>query len=850
MTSSDPAAKIFPWTPDRTPWSRADGAAILAWTVAIVIVFRDAALFRGALFYFDITELNYPYRAFLFRELAAGRFSRWLPNLYCGMPLFSESQAGYLHPWKYLFYPWMETWKAFNLDTVGSIWLTGLGAYGWLRRHVGSVGALTGASIVALGGYTWAHLIHTSMINALASVPFAIWALEAAWDRARLRAMVLGAIALACQVFAGHLQDTILTSSALGVYAVLRASGERTWSARGYVLGTAAGMVLLAGVLSAVQWIPSKELLDRSPRSGGLTWDDLTYGSWHPQLLPTLVLHEAYGTRARDTDWMDGFFPYHEMDTYLGVVGLFLAFHGARAYRNRWVASWLVIGAIGAFLMLGRNTFLIDYLHRVPIVGSSRIPVRFHLWVTLATAALAAVGVDRLARPGVARLKGPVLAMALLIAASLAIVVVTYLPVWKEASRWTQKDHSLKFAWLGSELSIAASRNLLLLLASMVLASKAARSTCVTRRAAWAALLPVLGIVDMAAAHGNDVPTIDPSFWTQPPESVMALRHDPTLIRMVGERTYSSGEPGHASKPVHFMTVRDVLAWSLPAVWDLRSTAGETPIISRRRVRFGEWQAPARYDLEGLSHVLSATPSVKRLGPFVQAGTAYIHRNIRALPRVRIVSQPVYADDERSAAEALKSLGAQSASRIVVEDPDRPLSLSSTATGTARIVREVADRVEIETETDGPAYLLISDTYDPGWSATVDGRPMAVRAANVAFRAVFVPGGSHSVIFHYVPAGFHFGLTVALVGCVFSLGLLAWRTPVVGLDPEHGATPWPKAWPLYLSAILTAVIVLSVFRPAPGWKGVGIQSRWVGSFHPFTWGAKIEAIKPPPPPMD
>ena len=69
-------------------------------------------------------------------------------------------------------------------------------------------------------------------------------------------------------------------------------------------------------VVAAVQWVPSKELLDRSPRTGGLTWEQATYGSWSPELLPTLIVREAYGTRARDTDWLDGFYPYHEMNAY------------------------------------------------------------------------------------------------------------------------------------------------------------------------------------------------------------------------------------------------------------------------------------------------------------------------------------------------------------------------------------------------------------------------------------------------------------------------------------------------------------------------------------------------------
>ena len=89
----------------RTRWGWGDLAALIVWTVAVAWLFRQAVTLRGALFYFDITEINYPYRAFFADELRAGRFSRWCPWLYCGMPLYSESQAGYLHPLKYLFIP-------------------------------------------------------------------------------------------------------------------------------------------------------------------------------------------------------------------------------------------------------------------------------------------------------------------------------------------------------------------------------------------------------------------------------------------------------------------------------------------------------------------------------------------------------------------------------------------------------------------------------------------------------------------------------------------------------------------------------------------------------------------------
>ena len=101
------------------------------------------------MFYFDITEINYPYRDFFASELRAGRFSRWLPGLYGGLPLFAESQAGYLHPLKYVLYPFLKTWQALNLDTILSVWLTGLATYGWLRRHVRPSAALAGAASLA-----------------------------------------------------------------------------------------------------------------------------------------------------------------------------------------------------------------------------------------------------------------------------------------------------------------------------------------------------------------------------------------------------------------------------------------------------------------------------------------------------------------------------------------------------------------------------------------------------------------------------------------------------------------------------------------------------------------------------
>jgi hypothetical protein len=837
------------WTIDRPAWGWKDALSLAIWTGAIVLFFWDTVSLHRALFYFDITEINFPYRAFFAEELRAGRFSRWFPGLYCGLPLYSESQAGYLHPLKYLLYPWLPVWQAFNLDTIISIWLTGAGTYLWLRRHVAQAGALCGCALFGLSGFMWAHLIHTSMVNALASVPFVIWGLESSWASGRWRGAVIGAIAMACQVFAGHLQDTLLTALLVGFYGVYRGATEHGLRRRALAPGIALALVGLGCLFSAVQWVPSKELLDRSPRAGGLSRDRLTYGSWHPELLPTLVVREAYGTRARDTDWMDGYYPYHEMNAYMGLIAMGLAVIGAGGIgrRDRWTNFWVLVVGVGGVLMLGRFTILYDFAHRIPVLGSSREPVRFHLWVSLGVTALAAVGVERLSRPGSVSLRSALILAAVLVALSIPIMISIYIPVWADPKRWSQPGHLARYAWLGRELFFATARTAVLAGLGFGVAVWAVRTQDPARRARRAAILALLVIADLLGAHVADVPTVDPRYWTEPPVSAARLKAAPGFVRVFGVADKHAGEPGYASEPVDFLPIRDTLDWSLPPVWHLASAHGNTPMISRRVVDYGDHAriGRGRFELEAVTHIVTGR---KQRGAFAHlpskpAGSAFIFRNAKALPRARLAGKPVYAASQSEAVAALDHLTKEDRllDHLIVEDPTRPLPPDASVSGTTRIVTDLPERVVIDTNADEPGYLVLSDTFDPGWSATVDGKPAPIRPAYVAFRAVFLPRGDHTIVFTYCPAGFELGL--GLSGCGIVLGIFFWLLPAssVLIAPDHSALDWPVRWRTWFFLALGAIVLGSLITVRDGHPAV--QSRWRDSFHPFTWGAGFDAMR-------
>jgi uncharacterized membrane protein YfhO len=101
--------------------------------------------------------------------------------------------------------------------------------------------------------------------------------------------------------------------------------------------------------------------------------------------------------------------------------------------------------------------------------------------------------------------------------------------------------------------------------------------------------------------------------------------------------------------------------------------------------------------------------------------------------------------------------------------------------GTARVTDYAANSVRIHTSADGDAWLVLSDTYYPGWTATVDGQPVNVMRGDVLFRVVPVPGGEHDVEFRFEPASVKVGAAISLLsllGVLVGLALAggaAWR---------------------------------------------------------------------------
>lgn len=111
---------------------------------------------------------------------------------------------------------------------------------------------------------------------------------------------------------------------------------------------------------------------------------------------------------------------------------------------------------------------------------------------------------------------------------------------------------------------------------------------------------------------------------------------------------------------------------------------------------------------------------------------------------------------------------------VVESRPPVPLVSGTGAADRCRIVEERVNRLEIEASLESPGLLVLSNRYDPGWSVEVMAsngsvfRPRIVRT-NVVMQGVFLPPGTHRLVFRYVPRGFFVAATASILGWLICL---------------------------------------------------------------------------------
>ena len=130
----------------------------------------------------------------------------------------------------------------------------------------------------------------------------------------------------------------------------------------------------------------------------------------------------------------------------------------------------------------------------------------------------------------------------------------------------------------------------------------------------------------------------------------------------------------------------------------------------------------------------------------------YVYENPRALPRVQFVGGWELADfDGMKQGGRWPEVDPQQAVLLEVEPPLATPEGPAPVKADVRLSRYENTRVEIEVTADAAGFVVLNDIWHPWWRAQVDGVDTEILKANVLFRAVQVPAGTHKISFSFHP---------------------------------------------------------------------------------------------------
>lgn len=114
--------------------------------------------------------------------------------------------------------------------------------------------------------------------------------------------------------------------------------------------------------------------------------------------------------------------------------------------------------------------------------------------------------------------------------------------------------------------------------------------------------------------------------------------------------------------------------------------------------------------------------------------------------------------------------------------PPPDLSANDRLPSPCEVVEFDADHIVVRTRAPEGAWLAYADVWHPRWKAEINGQPVAVERANLAYKAVPLRAGANVVTFRFEPDPSRVAYNRVLAGV-----LLSWTLLIAGLSVRAGA---------------------------------------------------------------
>lgn len=705
----------------------------------------------------DIITQIYPWRHLSIESLKEHNTALWNPFSFSGTVLAGNYQSAPFFPGNILLFmlPFLDGWSILILLQP---LLAGIGMILYLRlRNVSMVAAVFGAIAFMFCGFMTTWMAYGTLDYAVLVLPYLLYAIEQTIRHTEKKRWFYGivlAVAVAFSFFAGHFQMSLYSLFMAVAYIIYRSIQEKKMLFFPFLF-------LFAGVgIALPQLVTSYHAFSLSNRVESF----ITNAGIPFHYLITAFAPDFFGNPVTRNDW---FGQYAEWSSFIGVIPLLFAFLAIAKKETRKKGLFFILASVFLFfLALHTPISTLFYQLHIPVLSTS-VATRTIVLISFSFSVLAAFGFDWLFdEKRKIRLKDVLV---------IVIPAVLFLfAIWVFVLQGTFPDPMYM---------ATAKRNIIiptaLLLMGMI-------GMCIRPyiKHNWifilSFLLVILTCFDLYRFASKWMPFDERAFvFPQTPVSVF-------LSQKVGnDRVFGNagneffGSVGLPSIEGYDAMYQERYAEFISAAADgtIQPLERSVVTISRGGTYTDRWLS-----LLGTKYILHKKSDGRNVWVFphwnyehykqiYQDDQYEVLEHTQALPREYLVSDYQIKTDAQEIIHALTNSETDIAKTVVLEtQPDVQLTGTN---GSVTVVDRGTDRVKYLVETDGPQILVVSDAFDPGWRASINGKEAPILRANYAFRAVVVPEGSSTITFQYIPQGFWESVFVSvMILSILGIGLI------------------------------------------------------------------------------
>ena len=815
---------------------RAKDAIYIFALFVLTIIFFEQMIFHNKILLLRDLYCDYiPWRTFARESIRNGIMPLWNPYSSLGQPFIAFPQTAVFYPLNLMFYV-LPIITALRWFIVLHIFLAGVFMYILMKHwNVARIAAFVSAIIFMFNGMIISRLEFLTIISTLVWIPLLFYLLDIAIEKSSLWCSIVTGIVLSIQLLAGHPQTFYYAYLSLGLYWIVKIT-IRCFTTRdiksiiklGFVLPLA---TIIAISLSMIQLLPTLELTNLSIRAENYN-PQMHEASLHPFHLSTFLIPYLFGIPGyANVYWGISQIEFWTGSFYVGIFTLILillstififckknelsntdtSLNLKDASNNFRILTAFFCALTMLLIILASGVYTpiynIFYTY-FPFFNKFRWPSRIMELTVFSLSIIAGIGAHYffISVKNTKNLQGKktdsclYLVLKILIVTDALFIAFFLLGYFIPAKMFPLTKgyiNTVHFVEIPTSLETRYSQimrgflyMLIFLNAGIILFFLG-----IARKVDYKVLkflLPLVIVIDLFFMFKGLNYYSSADVYITKPEVTTYLESEKDLFRIGSTYNKTQQFLYGIKTDSAFLRAKSVLAGETSLPYHIFKLLGGGELKINNYVEFLNYLNNKARSLNIQNNILKLL-NVK----FIFTGEkdeillnndstkVTLSKYVDYYPRVFVVGKTIVLNNKTDLLGKLFSEDFDLFKEIIIEDQKEDVENlpfeKKEINYKIKKLDYLSNKVKIAIELDNNGFLVLSDTYYPGWKAYIDNKETTIYKTDYILQSVFLEKGSHNVEFIYDPISFKIGyiITLSTTFVLIIIGILKYRNYTV-----------------------------------------------------------------------